>query len=243
MEKTNHSPSPATLETTLASIRRRWGVNAICKLSTTAPLAVLPTGFTALDAALGIGGLPRGRMTTLVGTATSGIMTLALRMARAAQHAGDLVAVINLSQRLDPAYISDCGLDLRQILLCLPKTETQALAILHDLVASRGIGFILFNTEATLAQQDSHQATLHRLGMALRKSSSIWVGVFHQPLGSAAPAASPLAGADLHLQIEKQGWLEAPDGSAGYATAVTIVKNKCAPTTQGSAVTLRITGL
>lgn len=144
MKKTSLVLEPAALEETLAAIRQRWGANAICKL-VPETLSAISTGFPPLDDALAIGGIARGRITELQGTPTSGMTTLALKVAQSAQAAGELVAFINLGYRLDPAYVRYCGVELSTLLLVLPKTDKQALDIMTDIVASRGVGLIVFN--------------------------------------------------------------------------------------------------
>jgi recombination protein RecA len=143
----------ARLQPLIAAIQRRWGVHAL-RCGGQAPagaLPALPSGFPALDAALGIGGLPRGRLTELLGAATSGKTTIALHALAAAQARGERVGYLDLPATFDPEYAAWCGVDLPALLLIRPQTPPDALDLLPPLVAS-GLGMLLVDDLASLQQ-------------------------------------------------------------------------------------------
>ena len=112
------------LQSTLEAIRRRWGPDAVRQASAqrAAEPACLPTGFAALDRALALGGIPRGRITELVGAPTSGMTTLALTLIARAQQQGSQPVFIDLDHALDPAYAARCGVEVGPLLLARPRT-------------------------------------------------------------------------------------------------------------------------
>src|SRR6266540_7066822 len=141
----------ARLEQVIAAIQRRWGTHALRLLgdAATAPaVPVVTTGFAALDAALGIGGVPRGRMTELLGTPTSGMTTIALTLIARAQEQGDLVGYVDISRMFDAQYAASVGVDLPSLLLVRPTTAADALEIIQALVGSGGVGVLVVDSLA-----------------------------------------------------------------------------------------------
>src|SRR5476651_1673442 len=133
-------PSPAdrekALETALAQIDRQFGKGSVMRLGSDerAPVAVIPTGSIALDVALGIGGLPRGRIVEIYGPESSGKTTLALHAVANAQRGGGIAAFIDAEHALDPEYAAKLGVDSDALLVSQPDTGEQALEIADTLI-------------------------------------------------------------------------------------------------------------
>src|SRR5436190_18843518 len=157
----------ATLQQLITTIQRRWGARALRRLgqATNDSIPVIATGFTDLDAALGIGGVPRGRVTEFLGTPTSGMSTIVLTLMARAQVQGDVVAYLDLSRTFDPEYAASVGVDLAALLLIRPPTAADALELTHALVASGGVGVLVVDSLALL-QSEPRDAPL--LAQALR---------------------------------------------------------------------------
>lgn len=168
------------LEATLAQIRKRYGEGAIMKLGT-APgmdVDVIPTGSLALDMALGVGGIPRGRITEIFGPEASGKTTLAQHIIAEAQRMGGVAAFIDVEHVLDPSYAAKCGVDVDNLYISQPDTGEQALEITEALVRSGAVDVIVIDSVAALVPRaeiegemgDAHVGLQARLmSQALRK--------------------------------------------------------------------------
>ncbi len=149
-------PSPAdrekALETALAQIDRQFGKGSVMRLGSDerAPVEVVPTGSIALDVALGIGGLPRGRIVEIYGPESSGKTTLTLHAIANAQRAGGIAAFIDAEHALDPEYARKLGVDIDALLVSQPDTGEQALEIADMLVRSGSIDLIVIDSVAAL---------------------------------------------------------------------------------------------
>ncbi len=168
------------LETALAQIERQFGRGAVMRLGddARAPVEVIPTGSIALDAALGIGGLPRGRIVEIYGPESSGKTTLALHAVANAQKAGGIAAFIDAEHALDPDYAKKLGVDTDGLLVSQPDTGEQALEIADMLIRSGAIDVVVIDSVAALVPRaeiegemgDSHVGLQARLmSQALRK--------------------------------------------------------------------------
>ena len=168
------------LETALAQIERQFGRGSIMRLGddTRAPVEVIPTGSIALDVALGIGGLPRGRIVEIYGPESSGKTTLALHAVANAQKAGGIAAFIDAEHALDPEYAGKLGVDTDALLVSQPDTGEQALEIADMLIRSGAIDVVVIDSVAALVPRaeiegemgDSHVGLQARLmSQALRK--------------------------------------------------------------------------
>jgi recombination protein RecA len=169
-----------SLETALAQIERQFGRGAIMRLGdeTRAPVEVIPTGSIALDVALGIGGLPRGRIVEIYGPESSGKTSLALHAVANAQKAGGIAAFIDAEHALDPEYAKRLGVDTDALLVSQPDTGEQALEIADMLIRSSAMDVIVIDSVAALVPRaeiegemgDSHVGLQARLmSQALRK--------------------------------------------------------------------------
>src|SRR5512146_3141358 len=141
------------LELALASIDRQFGKGAIMRLGQSGALdeiSVIPTGALSLDAALGIGGIPRGRVTEIYGPESSGKTTLALHVISEAQRLGGTAAFIDAEHALDPVYAKNLGVNTDELLISQPDTGEQALEIVETLVRSNAIDVIVIDSVAAL---------------------------------------------------------------------------------------------
>ncbi|MHB0856625.1 MAG: recombinase RecA [Anaerolineae bacterium] len=168
------------LETTVAQIKKRFGEGAIMRLgsSTGLSVAAIPTGCLALDMALGIGGIPRGRITEIYGPESSGKTTLCQHVIAECQRAGGVAAFIDVEHALDPLYAEKCGVNIDDLYISQPDTGEQGLEITEALVRSGAVDVVVVDSVAALVPQaeiegdmgDSHMGLQARLmSQALRK--------------------------------------------------------------------------
>jgi recombination protein RecA len=169
------------LELAISQIEKRFGKGSIMKLGDSAgipPIEVIPSGSLALDLALGVGGIPRGRFTEIFGPESSGKTTLAQHIIAEAQKQGGIAAYIDAEHALDPAYAASCGVRLQDLLISQPDTGEQALEIAEALIRSGAVDVIVVDSVAALAPKaeiegdmgESHVGLQARLmSQALRK--------------------------------------------------------------------------
>ena len=141
------------LELAIGQIEKRFGKGSIMKMgdaSSIVPIEAIPTGSLALDLALGIGGIPKGRITEIFGPESSGKTTLAQHIIAEAQKTGGTVAYIDAEHALDPAYAATCGVNLGELLISQPDTGEQALEITEALVRSSAVDAIIIDSVAAL---------------------------------------------------------------------------------------------
>lgn len=212
----------AKLTSTLRQIRQQWGQDALRPLSAIATPAVIPTGQPVLDAALGIGGLPRGRLTEIIGHPTSGMFTLALHLMAQAQALGDPVVVVDMSRTFDPDYAQRCGVRVEDLWLITPEQRV-VLQVARDLVRSQQVGLIVLRwpptaTHIGVGDENQRWQALHT---ALTASPCALVSLIPaQAITCSSPSAA------IRLQIERQSWLQVGQDVVGYRSQVTILKNK-----------------
>jgi recombination protein RecA len=170
------------LEVTLSNIKKRFGDGAIMRLGEASHLdvEVIPTGSISLDIALGVGGVPRGRVTEIYGPEASGKTTLAQHIVAEAQKRGGLAAFIDMEHALDPSYAGKCGVDVENLYISQPDTGEQALEIAEALIRSGAVDVVVIDSVAALVPRaeiegemgDSHIGLQARLmSQALRKLS------------------------------------------------------------------------
>ncbi len=167
------------LETTLAQIRKRYGEGAIMKLDgSSLNIEAIPTGCLALDIALGIGGVPKGRISEVYGPESSGKTTLCQHIIAECQKRGGIAAFIDMEHALDPAYAQRCGVNIDEMYISQPDTGEQALEIAEALIRSGAVDVIVIDSVAALVPQaeiegdmgDAHMGMQARLmSQALRK--------------------------------------------------------------------------
>jgi recombination protein RecA len=245
-----------SLETALAQIDRQFGKGSVMRLGSDerAPVAVIPTGSIALDVALGIGGLPRGRIVEIYGPESSGKTTLTLHAIANAQAAGGIAAFIDAEHALDPEYAKHLGVDIDSLLVSQPDTGEQALEIADMLVRSGSIDLIVIDSVAALVPRaeiegemgDSHVGLQARLmSQALRKltgglsqtnTTMIFINQLREKIGVFFGSPETTAGgkalkfyASVRLDIRRIETLKEGTDAVGNRTRVKVVKNKMAP--------------
>jgi len=253
-------PSPAdrekALESALAQIDRQFGKGSIMRLGSDerAPVEVIPTGSIALDAALGIGGLPRGRIIEIYGPESSGKTTLTLHAIANAQRAGGIAAFIDAEHALDPNYAEKLGVDIDQLLVSQPDTGEQALEIADMLIRSGAIDLVVIDSVAALVPEaeikgemgDSHVGLQARLmsqalrkltgGLNQTKTTAIFINQLREKIGVFFGSPETTAGgkalkfyASVRLDIRRIETLKDGSDAVGNRTRVKVVKNKMAP--------------
>ena len=244
------------LDTALAQIDRQFGKGSVMRLGSDdrAPVAVIPTGSIALDVALGIGGLPRGRIVEIYGPESSGKTTLTLHAIANAQRGGGIAAFIDAEHALDPEYAKALGVDIDALLVSQPDTGEQALEIADMLVRSGSIDLIVIDSVAALVPRaeiegemgDSHVGLQARLmSQALRKltgglsttnTTMIFINQLREKIGVFFGSPETTAGgkalkfyASVRLDIRRIETLKDGTEAVGNRTRVKVVKNKMAP--------------
>ena len=241
----------------LAMIEKQYGKGAIMKLGDTkvsTELEVIPTGCLSLDLALGIGGVPRGRIMEIFGPESSGKTTVALHIIAETQKKGGVAAFIDAEHALDAQYARALGVDTNELYLSQPDTGEQALDICESLVRSSAVDVIVVDSVAALTPKaeiegdmgDTHVGLLARLmSQALRKltaitnrskTSVIFINQLREKVGvmfgnpETTPGGKALKYfASLRLDIRKADALKSDGGIIGNRTKCKIVKNKLAP--------------
>ena len=244
------------LETALAQIDRQVGKGSVMRLGSDerAPVEVIPTGSIALDVALGIGGLPRGRIVEIYGPESSGKTTLTLHAIANVQKQGGIAAFIDAEHALDPEYAKKLGVDIDALLVSQPDTGEQALEIADMLVRSGSIDLIVIDSVAALVPRadsegemgDSHVGLQARLmSQALRKltgglnstnTTMIFINQLREKIGVFFGSPETTAGgkalkfyASVRLDIRRIETLKDGTDAVGNRTRVKVVKNKMAP--------------
>ncbi|MFN2187770.1 MAG: hypothetical protein ACK2T3_03325 [Candidatus Promineifilaceae bacterium] len=230
------------LEKTMAALEDRWGSSAVQPLRQRlrSPVPHIPTGFPALDEATGIGGLPTGRITEIVGSPTSGTVTLALTLAARTQKKIGSIVYIDLGHNFDPTFAARCGLDMEQLILVRPKDTEHALSILLDFISDGTVGALVFDADPFLLSDyqstKALAATLGRIISPLSQSSCMLLFVTSQQKSEQQTNASygdrntngsliPHHSA-IRLQIQREKWLYKDGDIAGYKAQISVVKNK-----------------
>ncbi|MBX7442567.1 MULTISPECIES: recombinase RecA [unclassified Arthrobacter] len=244
------------LEAALAQIDKQFGKGSVMRLGdeVRAPIEVIPTGSIALDVALGIGGLPRGRVIEIYGPESSGKTTVALHAVANAQRAGGIAAFIDAEHALDPDYAAKLGVDTDALLVSQPDTGEQALEIMDMLVGSGSLDVIVIDSVAALVPRaeiegdmgDSHVGLQARLmSQALRKitgrlsqtkTTAIFINQLREKIGVFFGSPETTTGgkalkfyASVRIDVRRIQTLKEGADSVGNRTKAKIVKNKMAP--------------
>ncbi len=244
------------IDAAVTQIERQFGKGSIMRMGDEEPrkVACIPTGALALDLALGIGGVPRGRVVEIFGPESSGKTTLALHIISEAQKAGGLAAFIDAEHALDPTYAQAIGVDLENLYFSQPDNGEQALEIADTLVRSGALDVVVIDSVAALVPRaeiegemgDSHVGLQARLmSQALRKLSgslqrsgttAIFINQLREKIGVmfGSPETTPGGRAlkfysSVRLDIRRIGALKAGNDAVGNQTRVKVVKNKVAP--------------
>jgi recombination protein RecA len=244
------------LEATLGQIEKQFGKGSILRLGSKdaiVPVAVISTGSISLDAALGVGGFPRGRVTEIYGPESSGKTTIALQVVAEAQKKGGMAAFIDVEHALDPAYARKLGVDVDNLLVSQPDYGEQALEITGALIASGSIDVLVVDSVAALVPKaeldgemgDSHMGLQARLmSQALRKLTGvvsksktclIFINQIREKIGVMFGNPETTTGgralkfyASIRVDIRRIAAIKDGDAVVGNRTKVKVVKNKVA---------------
>lgn len=246
----------AALETALAQIEKQFGKGAVMKLGANVTMQVdaIPTGSLGLDLALGIGGVPRGRIVEVYGPESSGKTTLALQILAEAQKMGGEVAFIDVEHALDPTYAAALGVDIDSLLVSQPDTGEQAMEICEALVRSGAIDAVVVDSVAAMVPRaeiegemgDSHVGLQARLmSQALRKLTGvigktntvcIFINQLREKIGVMFGSPETTTGGNalkfyssVRLDIRRISSIKNGDQVIGNQVRVKVVKNKVAP--------------
>jgi recombination protein RecA len=245
------------LDMAVAAIEKNYGKGAIMRLGSDAPVEIVPiisTGAISLDAALGIGGIPRGRVTEIFGPESSGKTTLALHIIAEAQRTGGIAGFIDAEHALDLSYARKLGISTEDLLISQPDTGEQALEIAEMLVRSGALDVLVVDSVAALVPKaeiegemgDAHMGLQARLmSQALRKltgtisksrTAIIFINQIRQKIGVMFGNPETTTGgnalkfyATVRLDIRRIAQIKKDDGVIGGRTRVKVVKNKLAP--------------
>jgi recombination protein RecA len=245
------------LDLAISTIERQFGKGSVMRLGSGGPLeeiAVIPTGALSLDVALGVGGLPRGRIVEIYGPESSGKTTLALHVVSEAQRLGGTAAFIDAEHALDPIYAKKLGVNIDELLISQPDTGEQALEIAETLVRSNAVDVIVIDSVAALVPRaeldgdmgDSLPGLQARLmSQALRKLTAaiarsgcvvVFINQIREKIGVMFGSPETTTGgralkfyASVRLDIRRQDAIKQGTESVGVRTKVKVVKNKLAP--------------
>ncbi|MGE5583072.1 MAG: recombinase RecA [Bacillota bacterium] len=250
------SEKQKALEVALLQIEKQFGKGSIMKLGEANRLNIdtIPTGALSLDLALGVGGIPRGRIVEIFGPESTGKTTVALHMAAEAQKLGGIAAFIDAEHALDPLYARKIGVDIDNLLISQPDTGEQALEICEALIRSGAVDVIIIDSVAALTPQaeiegemgDAHVGLQARLmSQALRKltgvisksnSIAIFINQIREKVGVmfGNPETTPGGRAlkfysSVRLEVRKVETIKQGNDIVGSRTKVKVVKNKVAP--------------
>jgi recombination protein RecA len=244
------------LESALAQIERSFGKGSIMKLGSTPALDIsaISTGSIGLDIALGVGGLPKGRIIEIYGPESSGKTTLALHVIAEEQKAGGVCAFVDAEHALDPVYARKVGVDIDELLISQPDTGEQALEITETLVRSGAVSVVVVDSVAALTPKAELEgdmgeaqvgAQARLMSQAMRKLTSaisrsncmvIFINQIRMKIGVMFGSPETTSGgnalkfyASVRLDIRRIGAIKDRDEVVGNTTRVKVVKNKVAP--------------
>lgn len=254
--KTMNSDRQKALDAALAQIDRAYGKGSAMKLGSKEAMEIeaISTGSLGLDIALGVGGLPRGRVIEIYGPESSGKTTLALHTIAEAQKGGGTAAFVDAEHALDPVYAKALGVDTAELIVSQPDTGEQALEIVDTLVRSNAIDVLVIDSVAALVPRaeiegemgDSHVGLQARLmsqslrkltgSIARSKTMVIFINQLRMKIGVMYGNPETTTGgnalkfyASVRLDIRRTGQIKTGDDIVGNATRVKVVKNKVAP--------------
>jgi recombination protein RecA len=253
---TEDSGRAQALDAAISQLRKRFGEGSIMKLSGSSQYNVqaIPTGSLALDVALGIGGVPRGRITEIFGPESSGKTTLAQHIIAQAQHMGGVAAFIDVEHALDPTYAAKCGVDVDNLYISQPDTGEQALEIAEALVRSGAVDAVVIDSVAALVPRaeiegemgDAHiglqarlmSQALRKLVGAIKRSNTavIFTNQLRMKIGVLFGNPETTSGgralkfyAAVRLDIRRMESIKQGGEVIGNRTKVRVKKNKVAP--------------
>jgi len=245
------------LELAIAQIEKQFGKGSVMRLgeaSTRLAVDSIPTGSISLDLALGVGGIPRGRVSEIFGPEMAGKSTLALHVIAEAQKRGGMAAYIDVEHALDPSYAADCGVNVADLLISQPDTGEQALEITEALVRSGALDVVVIDSVAALVPRaelegdmgDAHvglqarlmSQALRKLTAAIHKSrtSVIFINQLREKVGVffGNPEVTPGGRAlkfysSVRIDLRRLETIKKGDEAVGSRVRAKVVKNKVAP--------------
>jgi recombination protein RecA len=244
------------LEIATAQLEKQFGKGILVRLGERAvqPVDAIPTGALALDLALGIGGIPKGRITEIYGAESSGKTTIAMQVVASAQKQGGVAAYVDVEHAVDPVYARSIGVDIDNLLISQPTTGEEALEVVDALVRSNAISVVVLDSVAALVPKaeiegemgDSHVGLQARLmSQALRKitgslnktgTAAVFINQLREKIGVmfGNPETQPGGRAlkfysSVRLDVRRVETLKAGTDMVGIRTRVKVVKNKVAP--------------
>jgi len=244
------------LDMALAGIEKQFGKGSVMKMGEKGSMAIgiVPTGALALDLALGVGGLPRGRVVEIFGPESSGKSTLAMHVVAEAQRNGGICAYVDAEHAMDPVYAAKIGVDVDELLISQPDTGEQALEIADMLIRSGALDIIVIDSVAALVPRaeiegemgDSHVGLQARLmSQALRKitgalnstgTTAIFINQLREKIGVMFGSPETTTGgkalkfyASVRLDVRRIETLKDGNEPVGNRTRVKVVKNKVSP--------------
>ncbi len=253
---TNTNGRAKALETTLTNLCKRYGDGAVMKLGASTHMQVesIPTGSLSLDIALGVGGIPCGRVTEIYGPESSGKTTLCQHIIAEAQRRGGIAAFIDVEHAVDPAYAARCGVDVDNLYISQPDTGEQALEIAEALVRSGALDVVVVDSVAALVPRaeiegemgDAHvglqarlmSQALRKLAGAVKQSNTalVFTNQLRQKIGVMFGNPETTTGgmalrfyASVRLDMRRVESIKDGDEVTGNRTKVTVKKNKVAP--------------
>ncbi len=255
-EKLQTPDKQKSLETAIASIEKQFGKGAVMRLGSSRHLQVeaIPTGSLSLDYALGVGGMPRGRIIEVFGPESSGKTTVSLHVVAQAQKAGGQAAFIDVEHALDPAYAKKLGVDTENLLIAQPSSGEEALEICEMLVRSNAVDIVILDSVAALTSKaeidgDMGDATVgmqaRLMSQAMRKLTPvvsksrcvcIFINQIREKIGVmfGNPETTPGGRAlkffsSVRVDIRRKEQIKEGENAIGFVTEVKVVKNKVAP--------------
>jgi recombination protein RecA len=245
------------LELALSQIEKQFGKGSVMRLGEAAKnnaVEAIPTGSLALDLALGIGGIPKGRITEIYGAESSGKTTVAAQVVAQAQKGGGIAAYVDVEHAVDPGYFHNLGVDIDNLLISQPSTGEEALEVVDALIRSNAVSIVVLDSVAALVPKaeiegemgDSHVGLQARLmSQALRKitgslnktgTAAIFINQLREKIGVmfGNPETQPGGRAlkfysSVRLDVRRIETLKAGNDMVGIRTRVKVVKNKVAP--------------
>ncbi|MGL4799029.1 MAG: recombinase RecA [Cellulosilyticaceae bacterium] len=251
-----NSESKKALDAAISQIQKQFGKGSIMKLgeATDTKISIFPSGSLSLDIALGVGGVPRGRIVEVYGPESSGKTTVTLHMIAEVQKSGGIAAFIDAEHALDPAYAQKLGVDINELYISQPDNGEQALEIAETMVRSGAIDLVIVDSVAALVPRaeiegdmgDSHMGLQARLmSQALRKltgvvnkskCSVVFINQLREKVGITFGSNETTTGgralkfyASVRLDVRKIETLKQSNEFIGSRTRVKVVKNKVAP--------------
>jgi recombination protein RecA len=245
------------LELALSQIEKQFGKGSVMRLGEAAKnnaVEAIPTGSLALDLALGIGGIPKGRVTEIYGAESSGKTTIAAQIVAQAQKSGGIAAYVDVEHAVDPAYFKSIGVDIDNLLISQPSTGEEALEVVDALIRSNAVSIVVLDSVAALVPKaeiegemgDAHVGLQARLmSQALRKitgslnktgTAAIFINQLREKIGvmfgnpETQPGGRALKFyASVRLDARRIETLKVGNDMVGIRTRVKVVKNKVAP--------------